>query len=174
MHGSAVHRDRIAPSASTASAVSALIVHDCDRDGPALSIPRPEIHLIARFGPSARAGLDIHAFGARQRVHRKVIRRGQRSVTVRLRLGVPDAVFGLPAFALAGRVVALEDLWGDAAARRLQARLGDARETAAAAAILQSAIAERIADRGSAPGRHEPRPRRRRQVGDGQRQRRRR
>ena len=108
----AVHRNRIAPSASTASAVAALFVYDCDRDGPAVAIPRPEIQIVVRFGPSARNGLDVHAFGARQTVHRKLIRGGQRSVTARLQLGASDAVLGVPAPAIAGRIVALEDLWG--------------------------------------------------------------
>jgi AraC-like DNA-binding protein len=151
MHASAVHHNRIAPSASTASAVTALFVSDCDRDGPGVSIPRPEVHLVVRFGPSARSGLDVHALGVRERVHRKLIRSGQRTVTARLQLGAPDAVLGVPASAMAGRIVALEDLWGDAATRRLCARLADARDAALAAAILESAIAERFA---AADGRH--------------------
>jgi AraC-like DNA-binding protein len=151
MHASAVHHNRIAPSASAASAVAALFVYDCDRDGPGVSIPRPEIQLVVRFGPSTRSGLDVHAFGLRQRVHRKLIRSGQRTVTARLQLGASDAVLGVPASAMAGRIVALEDLWGDAATRRLCARLADARDTVDAAAILESAIAERLV---TANGRH--------------------
>jgi len=144
MHASAAHRNRIAPSASTASAVAALFVHECDRDVRGVSIPRPEIHLVARFGPSARNGLDVHAFGPRQRVHRKVLRSGQRAVTARLHLGAAEAVLGVTAPAMAGRIVALEELWGEAAARRLFERLADARTTVDAAAILESAIAERL------------------------------
>jgi hypothetical protein len=75
-------------------------------------------------------------------VHRKLIRRGQRSVTARLALGAPEAVLGVPTSEMAGRIVALEDLWADVAARRLCARLAEARDTAAAAAVLESAIAE--------------------------------
>ena len=153
VQASAAHRDRITPSASTASALSALFTYDCDRDSPGVVIPRPEIQLVVRFGPSSRNGLDVHAFGARQRVHRKLIRRGQRSVTARLALGAPEAVLGVPASEMAGRIVALEDLWGDVAMRRLCARLADARDTAAAAAILESAIAERLA---TAAGRRLP------------------
>ena len=144
MYASAAHHARIAPSASTASALSALFTYDCDRDSPGVVIPRPEIQLVVRFGPSSRNGLDVHAFGARQRVHRKLIRRGQRSVTARLALGAPEAVLGVPASEMAGRIVALEDLWGDVAVRRLCARLAEARDTAAAAAVLESAIAERL------------------------------
>src|SRR4051794_11798691 len=110
MYGTAVQRDRVATTASAESALSALIAYDCDRDGPAVSIPRPEVHLVARFGPSARNGLDIHVFGGRHRVHRKITRRGQRTVTARLELSAPRAVLGLPASAIAGRIVALEDL----------------------------------------------------------------
>jgi AraC-like DNA-binding protein len=153
VHASPVHHDRIARTASTASAVSALFVHDFDRDGRRLSIPRPELQLVVRFGPSARGGLDVHAFGGRQKVHRKFIRRGQRSVTARLQLGVPQAVLGVPASAMAERIVALEDLWGDVATRRLCARLADARDTVDAAAILERAIAERLAAAEGPPAR---------------------
>jgi AraC-like DNA-binding protein len=145
LQASAAHRDRITPSASTASALSALFTYDCDHDSPGVVIPRPEVQLVVRFGPSSRNGLDVHAFGARQRVHRKLIRRGQRSVTARLALGAPEAVLGVPASEMAGRIVALEDLWGDVAVRRLCARMGDARDMAGAAGVLESAIAERIA-----------------------------
>lgn len=136
---------RIAPSATAAPAVAALSVYDCERDGPGISIPRPEVHLVVRFGSSARSGLDVHAFGVRQTVHRKLIHSGQRIVTARLQLGAPDAVLGVPASAIAGRIVALEDLWCEVATRRLCARLADARDTTDAAAILESAIAERLA-----------------------------
>jgi AraC-like DNA-binding protein len=136
---------RIAPGASTASAVAALFVCDCDRDGPGVSIPRPEVHLVVRFGPSARGGLDVHAFGGRQTVLRKLVRSGQRAVTARLRLGVADAVLGAPPSALAARVVALEDLWGGSATRQLCSRLADAHDSAGAATILEKAIAERLA-----------------------------
>jgi AraC-like DNA-binding protein len=146
MHArAAVHHSRIAPSASVVSAVAALFVYECDRDGPGVSIPRPEIHLVVRFGPSAQSGLDVHAFGVRQTVHRKLIRSGQRTVTARLHLGAHEPVLGVPASAIAGGIVALEDLWGGAATRRLFDRLGDARDTVGAAAILESAIAERLA-----------------------------
>ncbi len=72
-------------------------------------------------------------------------------MTARLHLGVSEAVLGVPASAVAGRIVALEDLWGDAATRRLCARLADACDTVDAAVILESAIAERLA---TADGRH--------------------
>jgi AraC-like DNA-binding protein len=145
MHASAVHRDRRAAPPPTASAVSGLFVYDCDRDRPGVSIPRPEVQLVVRFGPSTRGGLDAHAFGVRQRVHRKAFRGGQRTVIARLQLGASGVVLGVPASALAGHIVALEDLWGDVATQRLYARLADARDTAGAAAIVESAIAERLA-----------------------------
>ncbi|RYZ42429.1 MAG: AraC family transcriptional regulator [Myxococcaceae bacterium] len=78
-------------------------------------------------------------------MHRKLIRSGQRTVTARLHLGSHEAVLGVPASALSGDVVALEDLWGAAATRRLFDQLGDTRDTADAAAILESTIAERLA-----------------------------
>lgn len=144
MHANAVLHNRIAPSARAASVVSALFVDERDRDMARVSIPRPEVHLVVRFGPSAQSGLDVHVVGARQRVYRKFIRSGQRTVTARLHLGAPEAVLGVPASAIAGRIVALDDLWGDVATRRLSDRLADARDTVDAAAILESAIAERL------------------------------
>jgi AraC-like DNA-binding protein len=145
VHASAVYDHRIAPSPPTASAVVALLVYECERDGPRVAMPRPEIQLVVRFGPSTRNGLDVHAMGVGRTVHRKHIRSGQRAVTARLRLGVQEAVLGVPASAVAGRIVALEELWGAAATRRLHEQLADARDAFGAAAILESAIAERLA-----------------------------
>ena len=153
MHGSAAHRKVITPSASSAPALAELFVYDCDRDGPGVVIPRPEIQLVVRFGTMTRRGLDVHAFGARERVHRKLIRGGQRAVTARLQLGVPDALLGVPVTEITGRVVALEDLWGSAESERLHARLAAARSTPEAAAILERALAERLAHAGADPDR---------------------
>jgi len=135
----------IAPRASTSSAVEALFMYECERDEPHVLIPRPEVHLSVRFGPSARGGLDAHALGGRERVHRKVLSAGQRTLMARLRLGAPEAVLGVPASEIAGRVVALEDLWGSAATRRFLDRLAQARELVDAAAIVESEVAERLA-----------------------------
>lgn len=131
-----------------------MLVYECERDTPLVSIPRAEVQLVVRFGVSAPAGLDAHAFGAREKAHRKVVRRGQRTVTARLRIGASKTVLGVTAADMAGRIVALEDLWGDAATRRLRDRLAHAGDTAAAARVLDEAIAERLAnasdDRGGA------------------------
>src|ERR1700722_5873563 len=135
MPARAAKPDRIAPRASAASAVAALFVYECPRDMERVAIPRPEIQLVARFGPSARSGLDVHALGGRQTAHRKLIRRGQRAVTARLHLGASDAVLGVPASAIAGRIVALDELWGEAVTGRLLDRLAGARDTVDAAAI---------------------------------------
>jgi AraC-like DNA-binding protein len=135
--------------ARPARPVSTLAIFECDRDIVGVLLPRPEIQIVARFGPLAREGLDVHAFGVRQRVHRKVIHGGQRTVSARLRLGVCEAVLGVPAAAMAGRVVMLEELWGDVATARLRDRLADARDMASAAATLAAGIAERR--RASAP-----------------------
>jgi AraC-like DNA-binding protein len=145
MRGTAVHRDHIPPSVSIVSPVGTLVVDECDTDVSLVSIPRPEIQIVVRFGPSAQRGLDVHAVGVQQRVHRKLIRAGQRTVTARLRLGSTKAVLGVPASAITGRIVALEDLWGDAMARRFVERLAAARSTVGAAAIVERALAERLA-----------------------------
>ena len=142
---SAVRRRLIAPSASRLSAVAAMFVDDRDVDVAGLLIPRPEVQLVVRFGPSTREGLDVYAVGSRQRVHRKFIRRGQRTVTARLRLGAHEAVLGVPASAISERIVALEDLWGGAAARLLIEQLARAKDSNEAAQILERAVAERFA-----------------------------
>jgi AraC-like DNA-binding protein len=140
-----VRRSSIIPSASTASAISALLAFEWDQDSPGVMIPHPENHFIVRAGPLVPRGLEVHAFGAREKVHRKLIRSGHWTVTARIRLGTSHAVLGVPASEIAGRVVALDDLWGDAAARRLCARLAEARDSSGAAIILENAIAERVA-----------------------------
>ena len=155
MHGGAIQRSRIAPRASAAFAVAALFVDERECNVVGVAIPRAEIHIVARFGSSTRGGFDVHALGGRHMVHRKLLRGGQRAVTARLRLGAPEVVLGVPASALAGRIVALEDLWGAAATRRLLDRLAGAGDMVNMAAILESAIAERfaIADGRRAPAR---------------------
>lgn len=142
MLASAADRPWIAPGAS---AVAALSVDERDVDVPGVLIPRSEVQLVVRFGPATREGLDVYVLGSRQRVHRKFIRRGQRTVTARLRLGAHEAVLGIPASEISERVVALGDLWGEAAARLLVARLSEARDNHEAAVILERAIAERFA-----------------------------
>jgi AraC-like DNA-binding protein len=136
---------RIAPAASVASAVAALFLDERAHDTQGVAIPRTEVHLVVRFGPSARGGLDVHALGGRERVHRKLLRRGQRAVAARLHLGAAEAVLGVPDSTIAGRIVPLEDLWGDAAERRLVERIAAARDMPEAAAVLERAISERLA-----------------------------
>lgn len=142
---SAAHRILIEPSQPAPSAVAALLVKECDVDVRGVLIPRPELQLVVRFGHPTHGGLDLHVLGVRPRVHRKFIRRGLRTVTARLRLGTHEAVLGVPASALSGRVVALDDLWGAPAARSLAARLAESRDTNEAASLLERAIAERVA-----------------------------
>ena len=141
---STVHRRRILPHVSTASAVAALSVNDCAGDSSLVAIPRPEVQIVARFGPSAQNGLDIHAMGAQQKVRRKLIRAGQRAVTVRLHLGATEAVLGVPASAITGRILDLDDLWGAAPTRRLLDQLATARTPSDATTILETAIADRL------------------------------
>lgn len=139
--------------AASDAAVATLFVRRYERAAPRVSIPRPEIQLVARFGPAARDGLDVHLLGARQQVHRKLILGGQCVVGARLRLGMCERAFGVPACAVAGRTVAIDDLWDAGAARRLCDRLADARDGAEAAVIVEHAIAARIAAL-AAPDRH--------------------
>lgn len=142
----ALLHNRIAPSASTAPVVAAMFVVECDLETtPLLSIPRPEPQFVVRFGASARDSLDVHAVGARGKVHRKVGRRGQRAVVARLHLGAPESVLGAPASTIADRIVPLAELWDAASVRRLADRLFGAHDMSDAAAILETAIADRFA-----------------------------
>lgn len=125
--------------------VAALSVVAYDHDGPRIAMPRAEVQLVVRWGPTARGGLDVHVLGGSQRARRKLIRSGQRAVTVRLRLGSPEAVLGASASELAGRIVPLEDLWGARAARRLVDQLAPGRDGRDAPAIIDAAIAEQLA-----------------------------
>ncbi len=145
MDSSELHRRNIAPSPPTASAVAAFFIDEIDRDSHRVALPRPEIQIVVRFGPSARNGLDAHAFGMQQTVRRKLIRRGQRAVTASLQLGASKAVLGVPASAVAGSVLSLEDLWGRAAVQRLLDRLIGVSDTSEAVTIMEGAIAERLA-----------------------------
>ncbi len=144
MHRGEFSRNSIAPSASTAAAVASFFVDEFDRDSHRVALPRPEIQIVVRFGPSARNGLDVHALGTQQRVRRKLIRRGQRAVTARLHLGASQAVLGVPASAIAGNVLALDELWGEAAVQRLLDRLIGVSDATEAVALMESAIAERL------------------------------
>lgn len=123
-------------------ALAALSFHEIGSDMRGTLVPRLETRIVVRFGSMARGGLDAHALGARQQVHRKLVSGGQRIVVARLRLGTHEAVLGAPASAIAGHTVALEDLWDDSA--RLFDRLVRARSLADAAAALQGAIRERL------------------------------
>lgn len=130
------------------SALAALSFHEIGSDMRGTLVPRLETRIVVRFGSMARGGLDAHALGARQQVHRKLVPGGQRIVVARLRLGLHEAVLGAPASAIAGHTVALEDLWDDSA--RLFDRLVGARSLAEAAAALEGTIRERL---GAAQGR---------------------
>src|SRR5690349_3718088 len=107
MHGSLAGRLRLAPSAAISSAVKDFFVYEPDGDRPHIGIPRSEIDVVFRFGPATRNGIDAHAFGARERIHRKTPRGVVRTVTARLRLGAPRSVLGVPASQIAGRIVTL-------------------------------------------------------------------
>lgn len=146
MHGSDLGRLRVDPSASIARAVKVLSVYELDGERPHLGIPHPEIDLVVRSGPGVRGGIDAHAFGARDRIHRKTPRGVKRTVSARLHLGATLAVLGVPASQIAGRVVALEDLWGPTATRRLFDQLSSVHDATESAKVLDAAIAERLGE----------------------------
>lgn len=145
MHDIELNPRSLAPSRPIASAVSMFRIDEIDRDCHRVALPSPEIQIVFRFGPSARNGLDAHALGMHHTVRRKLIRRGQRAVTVRLQLGASKAVLGVPPSVVAGSVVPLEDLWGVAGAERLLDQLAGVNETIEAVNIIEASIAGRLA-----------------------------
>lgn len=140
----------LSPSPARPAAIAELFAYEFVHDRTRVALPHPEIHVVARFGPAVPGGLDVHALGAREKVYRKHIRSGMRTVMARLRLGATEAVLGVPASALVDRIVSLEDLWGDTATRRVLDRLASARSMVDATAVLGTAITERSA-RASGP-----------------------
>jgi AraC-like DNA-binding protein len=121
-----------------------VFVDECKSDSARVAIPGTGVQLVVRFGSHVPGGFDIHALGPRHKVHRKLIRGGQSTVIARLPLGAHQAVLGRPASELAGRVVALRDLWDTAATRRLEEQLAAARDVGSAVVTLKAAIAERL------------------------------
>ena len=131
--------------ASPPSSLAGMFIDERDCDAKGVVIPRPEIRLVVRMGPRARNGLDVHAQGVRQTVYRKLLQRGQRTVAARLQLGTARAVLGVAPSAIAGHIVALEDLWGQAATERLYQELAAAQGPSGMIAVLDRKVAERLA-----------------------------
>lgn len=133
------------------SALASLVVDECEHDTARVAIPRTEVQVIVRFGPSARNGIDAHAFGPQPKVRRKTICAGQRAVIARLHPGTSAAVFGVPACALAGEIVALEAFWSESEMQRFYDHLIVTRSTVEAALVVESAIAERFVNASTSP-----------------------
>lgn len=121
-----------------------LFVDERTHAGPGVIIPRAEVHLMVRFGSPARDGLDIHVMGARQRVHRKLLRGDLQTVTARLELRETRRILGVPASDVFDRIVAIDELWGPDPARRLREQLHGANHPLDAAAIVEEAVRERL------------------------------
>lgn len=146
MHASSLRTQHIDPGVAATRAVAALFVGECLAEAPGVAMPHAEPHIVVRFGPAVRGGLDVHAMGARRRAHRKMLPGGQRTVIARLRLGTYGAILGVQPPALADRIVPLEELWGAATVGRLIDRLSAARDLREAATIVADAIAARLVD----------------------------
>lgn len=123
--------------------MAGLSVRTFVQDASRVSIPRPEVHLVARIGGSARDGLDLHVLGPREVVHRKFIRGGQCVAMARLRIEASLGVLGISAAEVVGRAVPLEDVWGRAASKALHERVAEAGDMPGAAAALRHAIMAR-------------------------------
>ncbi|OZI21398.1 AraC family transcriptional regulator [Bordetella genomosp. 9] len=134
------------------SFIESMIVDECLTNEPMVAIPRPEVHLVVRVGASAQRGLDMHVLGARRYVTRKTIRKGQMTVVARLQLGTAAAVLGMPASAVSGLIVPVEDVWGASEARAIYDQLASAASPNDAARILERAIAGRYLPDRPPPG----------------------
>ena len=134
-------------AASLSNSAPELFVDECKSDSPRVAVPSTGVHLVVRFGRHVRGGFDIHAVGPRRKVHRKLIRSGQSTVFARLPLGAYQAVLGTPASELAGRIVALSDLWDPADTQRLEEQLAAAENVGSAVVTLNAAIVERLGPR---------------------------
>ena len=97
--------------------------------------------------------------GPRQAAYLRALDPGSVSVGVELRPGTVPALFGAPAWQLAGAHWSLEELWG-ADARRLRERLLEASDAHRRIELLEEALLARLpASRSSASvGRIRPRP----------------
>ncbi|WP_124094308.1 helix-turn-helix domain-containing protein [Burkholderia gladioli] len=125
------------------SFIESMTVDECLANEPRVAIPRPEVHLVVRVGASAHRGLDMHVLGARRYVTRKTISKGQWTVFARLQLGTAAAVLGMPASAVSGHTVPVEDVWGAGDAQAVYDQLASAASPNDAARILERAIAAR-------------------------------
>lgn len=108
-----------------------------------MKLPYAEAHIALRLGPSARGGADLFVLGAHPRAQRKSVRGGHRGVIARLPLSAHQSVLGVAPAAVAGQIVALDELWGRAAVRELEDRLFSTRSLGDAAAILEGAVLAR-------------------------------
>ena len=68
------------PARGALRPIVALAVSHYATDRQRVAVPQVEAQVVVRFGPSIPGGVDIHAMGARSRVHRKLIRGGHRAV----------------------------------------------------------------------------------------------
>ncbi|WFC43515.1 AraC family transcriptional regulator [Pseudoxanthomonas sp. SE1] len=138
-------RHAVTPTRGALPPILTLAVSHYATDRQRVAVPQVEAQVVVRFGPSIPGGVDIHAMGARRRVHRKLIRGGHRAVLARLQPGTYETVLGVSASELMGRTVPIEDLWGHARAQRLRAQLAEAPDMDTAGGLLEAAVAKRMA-----------------------------
>jgi AraC-like DNA-binding protein len=116
-------------------------------------LPDGAVRLVFNLGdaPSAGegAGLPVEAIGASAAPVVVRMRDTVEGISVTLRPGAAAALLGLPAGEIAGQAVHLDELWQGGAAELL-ARMAEAPDDAARAALLQSALERRLSDGGGA------------------------
>jgi AraC-like DNA-binding protein len=138
-------RHAVMPSRGALRPILAMAVSHYATDRQRVAVPQVEAQVVVRFGPSIPGGVDIHAMGARSRVHRKLIRGGHRAVLARLQPGTYETVLGVSASELSSRTMPLEALWGPASAQRLREQLAEAPDARAAGGVLEAAVMARMA-----------------------------
>jgi AraC-like DNA-binding protein len=128
-----------------------LFLDECPRELARVVMPSPHLHVVIRYGDRIPGGVDAHVMGARQHAYRKRIRGGQRTVFARLAPGALGRVLGASPKDLAGRAVALGDLWGQRASDQLLEQLVDIVDPEVAARILAEALSMRCMPARAAP-----------------------
>lgn len=109
-------------------------------------LPDGAVRLTVHLGDAPRAEV-IGAWPAPALVR---LQGAMHGLTATLQPGAAAALLGVPAHALTGRVLALQDLWGGAG-RDLAEQVAEARGDPARAAMLQSLLQARRSARGAPP-----------------------
>jgi len=106
----------------------------------ALFAPRAEASILVRWGANGAPAVSV--LGPLIRGHHKSFTAPRRMIQVFFRAGRSRALLGVAVHEVTGRIVAIDDLWGDSGAR-LRDELASS-DLPRALSLLQDALAERV------------------------------